>query len=227
MSLKYANGSDVICDNTNGNTHGYCALAQSGFQHINDTFQGGNKVYDWRQPGMIDYFVHNITGPFIEDELFKGIFFDDIYTICEIIASAPDMFPPNSTEEFCAATMQELAIVSTASVQGNTLPILSVKGDETDATAFNMTKYTELVAPNGKGGDIMAYFEYWAQWPGQPRNEAMLNYSIEWGKMGVPMQMHSTLIFGNYSYPRTSFGDVLCNYRMLYWTGRLTLFSCG
>jgi hypothetical protein len=44
-----------------GETHGICALAQGALQGNFST--PINKVYDWRQPGMIDYFVHGARFP--------------------------------------------------------------------------------------------------------------------------------------------------------------------
>jgi hypothetical protein len=100
-------------------------------------------------------------------------------------------FSPDAGPAFCAAAFKGLAAVVAAMAKQGKLPILSIKGDETNTSAFSMEKYTQLVAPGGLGGNVMAYFEYWAQWPGQPRNEAMLQYAMRWGEAGVPMQMHS------------------------------------
>lgn len=202
MWLRYSNGSLVVCDPSNPSriTHGICALLQLDGSNV-------SRVYDWRAPGMTEYFVQNITGPFYSDAKLGGVFFDDIYTICELMSSAPADFNASDASSFCDAAFDALRAVVVGAKAQKKLPILSIKGDETNSSAFSMEKYTDVVAPDGTGGDAMAYFEYWGIWPGQPRNEAMLSYAIRWGAMGVPMQMHATLgPSANATYPPNACG---------------------
>jgi hypothetical protein len=119
MWLRYANGSVVTCDPSNPSTRGICALLQSPTV--------GNKVYDWRADGMIDYFVSNISGAFIDDPLFKGIFFDDIYTIC-VRTIFPTVAPrslPIPLQRVCSISISraQLAAVLFWERQGGTRPL--------------------------------------------------------------------------------------------------------
>lgn len=195
MWLRYANGSVVTCNN---HTHDMCALLQR--------LQPDAKVYDWRVPGMIEYFLDNITGPFLDNSLYAGVFYDDIYTLCDYVSSLERTgdFSPGSGKSFCAAALSALTTLVDRARSLDKMAILSIKGDETNNSNFNMSLYSEIVEEHGG----MAYFEYWAQWVGQPRNENQLQYAIQWGSAGVPMQMHASpglCKFNDTSFPLAMF----------------------
>eukprot|EP00040_Diaphanoeca_grandis_P003250 m.24370 g.24370 ORF g.24370 m.24370 type:complete len:421 (+) comp14577_c0_seq1:44-1306(+) len=180
--LTYKNGTVMTCNNE---SHTLCALLQLNPQ--NDT-----KVYDWRAPGMIDYFVNNISGVFWNDSNVDGIFFDDIYTICEWVSSGvhDGWFDPQDAIEFCDASFKVLAATADAGRAANKLPILSIKGDETNMTVYNISKYRDVILEHGG----MVYFEYWNNWPSQPRQESLLELAMDFGSRGVPMQMHASVM---------------------------------
>eukprot|EP00039_Didymoeca_costata_P012463 m.180059 g.180059 ORF g.180059 m.180059 type:complete len:393 (+) comp15490_c0_seq3:64-1242(+) len=177
--LRFANGTAVTCSPDQPYV---CGLLQRA--------QNFSKVYDWRADGMIDYFVNNITGPFFRSNSVDGVFFDDIYTICEFVSGGAKLgwFNKDDGITFCAAAIQALQATADAGRAAGKLPIFSLKGDESNESAYNSTKYSQVLEQHGG----MAYFEYWAGWPGQPRNENQLNLAIQLGQAGVPMQMHST-----------------------------------
>lgn len=175
--LKYKNGSAVTCDDDHPS---FCEMLQKR--------QPNAKVYDWRVPGMVEYFLANLTGMLFHAEDTAGVFYDDIYMICDYVQTGEKRgyFEEGAGAAFCEATFAALERTADEARRLGKVAILSVKGDETDGSPFNMTRYEELVVRTG----AMAYFEWWSQWVGQPRNEHQLEYAIRWGQLGVPMQMH-------------------------------------
>eukprot|EP00035_Acanthoeca_spectabilis_P032335 m.480353 g.480353 ORF g.480353 m.480353 type:complete len:246 (-) comp53066_c0_seq1:30-767(-) len=149
----------------------------------------GTHVYDWRADGMIDYWIKSIVNPFLSAAEVDGVFFDDIYTICEHVSSGVNAgwFAAADAADFCDAAFTALAATADAFAAAHKLPIFSIKGDESNVSAYNRSRYAEVVESHGG----MAYFEYWNSWPGQPREESLLQFAMELGQAGVPMQMHA------------------------------------